>query len=68
MVLQIGGSISFAPEGDEVAHWQAYDTRHMLAEIDPKPDQVTVAIGTSLYDITSMLTMDDVAYAWPTSE
>ena len=61
MVLQVGGSISFAPEGDEVAQWQAYDTRHMLAEIDPKPDQVTVAIGTSLYDITSMLTMDDVA-------
>jgi uncharacterized protein (DUF849 family) len=61
MVLQVGGSISFAPEGDEVAHWQTYDTRHMLAEIDPKPDQVTVAIGTSSYDITSMLTMDDVA-------
>jgi hypothetical protein len=33
----------------------------MLAEIDPKPDQVTVAIGTSSYEITSMLTMDDVA-------
>jgi uncharacterized protein (DUF849 family) len=61
MVLQVGGSISFAPEGDAVAKWQDYDTRHMLAEIDPKPDQVTVAIGTSSYDITSMLTMDDVA-------
>jgi uncharacterized protein (DUF849 family) len=61
MVLQVGGSISFAPEGDQVAQWQEYDTRHMLAEIDPKPDQVTVAIGTSSYDITSMLTMDDVA-------
>ena len=32
----------------------------MLAEIDPKPDQVTVAIGSSLFDITSMLTEDDV--------
>jgi uncharacterized protein (DUF849 family) len=61
MVLQVGGSISFAPEGDEVAQWQEYDTRHMLAEIDPKPDQVTVAMGTSQYDITSMLTLDDVA-------
>ena len=61
MVLQVGGSISFAPEGDETAKWQSYDTRHMLAEIDPRPDQVTVAIGTSQYDITSMLTMDDVA-------
>jgi uncharacterized protein (DUF849 family) len=60
MVLQVGGSISFAPEGDQVAKWQSYDTRHMLADIDPKPDQVTVAIGTSLFDITSMLTLDDV--------
>ena len=60
MVLQVGGSISFAPEGNEKAKWQSYDTRHMLAEIDPKPDQVTVAIGTSLYDMTPLTTMDDV--------
>jgi uncharacterized protein (DUF849 family) len=60
MVLQLGGSISFRPEGDDVAKWQSYDTRHMLAEIDPKPDQVTVAIGSSLFDITSLLTADDV--------
>jgi len=61
MVLQVGGSISFSPEGDEVAHWQTYDTRHMLAEIDPKPDQVTVAIGSSLFDITALADADDVA-------
>lgn len=61
MVLQVGGSISFSPEGDEAAHWQTYDTRHMLAEIDPKPDQVTVAIGSSLFDITALATRDDVA-------
>lgn len=60
MVLQVGGSISFSPEGDEAAHWQSYDTRHMLTELDPKPDQVTVAIGSTQYDLTSMLTMDDV--------
>jgi uncharacterized protein (DUF849 family) len=60
MVLQVGGSISFAPEGDGVATWQTYDTRHMLAEIDPKPDQVTVAIGSSLFDITALATVDDV--------
>jgi hypothetical protein len=41
MVLQVGGSIAFAPEPSvEAARWQAYDTRHMLAKIDPKPDQV----------------------------
>jgi uncharacterized protein (DUF849 family) len=32
----------------------------MLTEITPKPDQVTVAIGTSLYDISSLMTPDDV--------
>jgi hypothetical protein len=62
MVLQIGGSISFVPEGDEAAHWQGYDTWHMLAEIDPKPDQVTVAIGSSPYDPTPLMTMDDLQW------
>jgi uncharacterized protein (DUF849 family) len=61
MVLQVGGSISFAPEpGADAAMWQGYDTRHMLAGIDPKPDQVTVAIGTSLYDMTPLMSQDDV--------
>ena len=32
----------------------------MLAEIDPKPETVTVAIGTSMFDITQMWTADDV--------
>jgi uncharacterized protein (DUF849 family) len=32
MALQIGGSISFAPEGDEVAKWQSYDTRTATAQ------------------------------------
>jgi len=32
MILQVGGSISFAPETDgEVAKWLSDDTRHMLA-------------------------------------
>ncbi len=62
MVLQVGGSISFAPPDDHTkAQWQGYDTRHMLAEIDPKPDQVTVAIGSCQWDITSLTTMDDWA-------
>lgn len=59
MVLQVGGSISFAPEGDQAATWQSYDTRHMLAEIDPKPDQVTVALGSTTYDMTPLLCPDD---------
>src|SRR5262245_56838162 len=59
MVLQVGGSVSFAPEwGADAAKWQSYDTRHMLAELDPKPDQVTVAVGSTLYDMTPLTTME----------
>ena len=39
MILQVGGSISFAPEPGEEAKFQSYDARHKLAEIDPKPDR-----------------------------
>ena len=61
MILQLGGSISFAPAKDgDNAKWLGYDTRHMLTEITPKPDQVTVAVGTSLYDISSLMTAEDV--------
>jgi uncharacterized protein (DUF849 family) len=52
MVIQVGGSISFAPETDgAAAKWLSDDTRHMLAELDPKPDQVTVTINTSQMNI-----------------
>ncbi len=61
MILQLGGSISFAPPKEgEKAQWLGYDTRHMLTEVTPKPDQVTVAVGTSLFDVTSLMTPDDV--------
>ena len=62
MVLQVGGSISFAPEGDgEQAKWLTDDTRHMLAELDPKPDQVTVAVNTSQMNIMELMSADDIA-------
>ena len=61
MILQIGGSISFAPEPGEEAKFASYDARHKLAEIDPKPDQVTVSCGSSLYDHTALHALDD---AW----
>ena len=61
MILQVGGSISFAPEPGEEAKFQSYDSRHKLAEIDPKPDQVTVACGTSLYDLTALHPADAFA-------
>ena len=57
MILQVGGSISFAPETEsEAAQWLSDDTRHMLAELSPKPDQVTIAINTNQMNITELLT------------
>ena len=61
MVLQIGGSISFAPESDgQKAKWLSDDTRHMLAELDPKPDQVTVTINSCQFSITELMLDGDM--------
>lgn len=61
MILQVGGSISFAPHTPEAkAKWLAYDTRHMLTELNPKPEFVTVATGTTQWDIVSMMNVEDV--------
>ena len=61
MIMQVGGSIAFSPKTDGAkAEWLDYDTRHMLAELKPTPETVTVAIGTSMFDITQMWTEDDV--------
>src|SRR6185295_8959855 len=62
MVLQVGGSISFAPEGDgAAAKWLSDDTRHMLAALDPKPDQVPVTINTTQMNILEQMEPDDYA-------
>lgn len=62
MLLQVGGSISFAPEDEgAAAKWLNDDTRHMLAELSPKPDQVTLAINTNQMNVTELLTHDDCA-------
>ncbi len=61
MIIQVGGSISFSPKTDEAkAKWLDYDTRHMLTELNPKPEFVTVSTGTSLWDVVSMMSKDDV--------
>ena len=62
MVIQVGGSISFAPENDgAAAKWLSDDTRHMLAELDPKPDQVTVTVNTSQMNILEHMAYEDIA-------
>lgn len=62
MVIQVGGSISFAPVGEgEIAKWLSDDTRHMLAELDPKPDQVTVTINTVQMNVIEHMEEADIA-------
>jgi uncharacterized protein (DUF849 family) len=62
MILQVGGSISFAPkEGSDAAKWLPDDTRHMLAELNPKPDQVTIAINTNQMNVMELITPEDCA-------
>ena len=62
MVLQVGGSISFAPENEgDTAAWLSDDTRHGLAELNPRPDQVTVAINTNQMNTAEMKVPSDVA-------
>ena len=60
MVLQVGGSISFAPKNDgEAALWLSDDTRHMLADLNPAPDQVTLAVNTNQMNVMELITEDD---------
>jgi uncharacterized protein (DUF849 family) len=60
MILQVGGSISFAPEEGQEAKWLSDDTRHMLADLNPRPDQVTVAINTMQMNVMELMTPADV--------
>jgi len=62
MIIQVGGSISFAPETDGAeAKWLSDDTRHMLAELDPKPDQVTVTVNTTQMNVLEHMDVADYA-------
>jgi len=62
MILQVGGSISFSPEGEgAAAKWLSDDTRHMLADLEPAPDQVTIAINTNQMNVVELMSADDYA-------
>src|SRR5262249_28808908 len=43
------------------ATWPGNDVRHALASLTPKPDQVTIAIGTTGMNILEMMNERDVA-------
>ncbi|MBK9010011.1 3-keto-5-aminohexanoate cleavage protein [Novosphingobium sp.] len=60
MVLQVGGSISFAPKSDSAAaEWLDDDTRHMLADLKPTPDQVTMVVNTNQMNVMELITEED---------
>ena len=61
MIIQVGGPISFSPEEGQIAKWLSDDTRHMLAELEPRPDQVTIAINTSQMNIIEQMCEADLA-------
>lgn len=62
MILQVGGSISFAPkDAGEAALWLSDDTRHMLANLNPAPDQVTLAVNTNQMNVMETMLECDVA-------
>ncbi|MEG2977110.1 MAG: 3-keto-5-aminohexanoate cleavage protein, partial [Comamonas sp.] len=42
------------------AKWLSDDTRHMLAELDPKPDQVTVTVNTSQMNFLEQFDQRDI--------
>ena len=60
LIIQVGGSISFSPEGEGAdAKWLSDDTRHMLAELTPKPEQVTIAINTNQMNVVELMSEED---------
>ena len=62
MIIQVGGSISFAPESEgAAAKWLSDDTRHMLAELMPTPDQVTVTVNTAQMNVAEQFDFRDIA-------
>ena len=62
MIIQVGGSISFSPEGEgAAAKWLSDDARHMLAELDPKPEQVTVAVSSVQMNLFDQMVHADIA-------
>src|SRR4029078_2063138 len=62
MIIQVGGSISFAPENDgAAAKWLSDHTPPMLAELGPKQDQVTVTVNTAQMNVVEQMDVEDIA-------
>lgn len=64
MIIQVGGSISFAPESEEEgaeAKWLSDEVRHMLAELKPVPEQVTIAVNTTQMNVMDLMAEEEYA-------
>nr|WP_293845531.1 3-keto-5-aminohexanoate cleavage protein [Sphingopyxis sp.] len=62
MIIQVGGSISFAPEGEEdgaEAKWLSDEVRHMLADLMPAPEQVTIAVNSTQMNVMDLMTEEE---------
>ena len=71
MIIQVGGSISFAPRTTARPRSGCQDdTRHMLAELDPKPDQVTVTVNTTQMNVVEQMDVRGHRrhLAWPSRD
>ena len=64
MIIQVGGSISFAPESEAdgaEAKWLSDEVRHMLAELRPAPEQVTIAVNTTQMNVMDLMAEGEYA-------
>lgn len=62
LIIQVGGSISFAPESEDEgaeAKWLTDEVRHMLAELTPKPEQVTIAVNTTQMNVMDLMSEEE---------
>ena len=61
LVIQVGGSISFMPENEGAeAKWLPDEARHMLADLNPAPDQVTVAVNSNQMNVVEQMVEADL--------
>ena len=62
LITQEGGSIPSPPESGEdgaEAKWLSDEVRHMLADLKPAPDQVTIAVNTTQMNIMDLMTDEE---------
>lgn len=59
MIIRSAAPSALPESPDSEAKWLSDDTRHMLAELTPVPDQVTVTVNTTQMNVTEHAGEDD---------